>query len=260
MDLQGQPIPSGQRGVKVTTDPASEQPIREPSGPVVGDSLAAESTHRGGSYAENRGANPLGVTGHNTTTNTTDTSAARKIPSAANAHDREDPTAKERYPDALGGQGEYPGTHVPETGYVGGSTAAKKDLGIGGKQYHASEKLSQSSNKASQSKQQSSGTGARASGSGYQTRSATAAQQKQQQYSTAAAGQGSGKQGDFPSDPKYNASFNSEIGSEDDPGRLAEQKFQRREAETVAGAAAPSQKKGAGDGSWYEPLSSDQRV
>ncbi|KAL3468018.1 hypothetical protein BJX64DRAFT_282904 [Aspergillus heterothallicus] len=260
MDLQGQPIPSGQRGVKITTDPASERPIQEPSGPVVGDSLAAESFNHGGAYSENRGANPLGVTGKNTTTNVTDTSAAREIPSAANARERDEPSTKQRYPDALGGQAEYPGTHVPETGYVGGSTAAKKDLGVGQKEYHASEKLTQSSNKPSQSQQQSTGAGARASGSGYQTRSATAAQQKQQQYSTAAAGQGSGHQGDFPSDPKYNASFNSEIGSEDDPGRLAEQKFQRREAETVAGAAAPTQKKGAGDGTWYEPLSSDQRV
>jgi hypothetical protein len=255
MDLQGQPIPSGKRGAKVKSD----QPLQEPSGPVVGDSLAAESINRSGSYSENRGAQPLGVTGQNTTTNTTDTSAARKMPSAASARDRDDPSAQEPYPEGLGGQAEYPGAHVPESGYVGGSTAAKKDLGIGQKEYHASEKLSQSSNKPSQKS-----TGAKASGSGgYQTRSATAAQQKQQPYSTAAAGQGSGNQDDFPTDPKYNASFNSEIGSEDDPGRLAEKEFQRRQAETAAAvtaAAVPAHKKCAGDGSWYEPLNSDQRV
>ncbi|KAL2823110.1 hypothetical protein BJX63DRAFT_376320 [Aspergillus granulosus] len=259
MDLQGQPIPSGQRGVKITTDPASKNPVHEPSGPVVGDSLAAESIHRGGSYNENYGANPLGVISKSTTTNTTDTSAARVIPSAANAREREDPSAEERYPDALGGQAEYPGTHVPETGYVGGSTAAKKDLGIGQKEYNASEKLSQT-NKPSQSQQQSTGAGVRASGSEYQTPSATATR-KQQQYSTAAAaGQGSGSQGHFPSDPKYNASWNPDIGSENDPGRLAEQRFQRREAETGAGAAAPTQQKGASTGTWYEPLNRDQRV
>ncbi|KAL4869758.1 hypothetical protein BDV12DRAFT_167166 [Aspergillus spectabilis] len=259
MDLQGQPIPPGQRGVKVTTDPSSNRPINEPSGPVVKDSLAAESATSGGAYSENRGAQPIGATSKSTTTNTTDTSAAREIPSATSARDREDLQTQGQYPDALGGQGDFPGAHVPESGYVGGSTAAKKDLGITNQhEYLASEKL------ASQSKSKSQSSGANktpASGSGYQTRSATAAQ-KSQTYSSA-AGQGktssNTNQGDFPSDPKYNASFNSEIGSKEDPGRLAEQKFQRRQAETVAGAAAPAQK-GSGDQNLYESLNADQRA
>ncbi|KAL4914061.1 hypothetical protein BDW62DRAFT_150576 [Aspergillus aurantiobrunneus] len=248
MDLQGDPIPAGQRGVKVTTDPMSDRPINEPSGPVLKDSLAAESVSGGGSFNKNRGAEPLGATSQNTTTNTTDTSAASKLPPASNARDRAHPYGQQKYPDALGGQADYPGAHVPETGYVGGPTAAKKDLGINQHEYPASEKLQAQSQ--SQSKSQ---TQAPASGSGYQTRSATASQK--QGYSPAAAGQGS----EFPDDPKYNASFNSEIGSEDDPGRFAEQKFQRREAETVAAAAAPAQK-GTGDQTWYQPLNTDQRA
>ncbi|CBF88970.1 hypothetical protein AN0694.2 [Aspergillus nidulans FGSC A4] len=245
MDLQGNPIPSGQRGVKNTTDPLSNRPINEPSGPVLKDSLAAESVSHGGSFNENRNAQPIGATSQNTTTNTTDTSAATKLPSASNAREREEPHGSQRYPDALGGQAEFPGAHVPETGYVGGSTAAKKDLGINKPVYPASEKIDH---------QGQSRTQAPASGSGYQTRSATAAQKKQND-SSATAGQG----GEFPSDPKYNASFNSEIGSQDDPGRLAEQKFQRRQAETVAAAAAPAQK-GTGDQTWYQPLNADQRA
>ncbi|KAL4815602.1 hypothetical protein BDW67DRAFT_163801 [Aspergillus spinulosporus] len=245
MDLQGNPIPSGQRGVKNTTDPLSNRPIKESSGPVLKDSLAAESVSHGGSFNENRNAEPIGATSQNTTTNTTDTSAATKLPSASNARERESPHGSQRYPDALGGQAEFPGAHIPVTGYVGGSTAAKKDLGINKSIYPASEKLDH---------QGQSRTQAPASGSGYQTRSATAAQKKQNNLSTA-AGQG----GEFPSDPKYNASFNSELGSQDDPGRLAEQKFQRREAETVAAAAAPAQK-GAGDQTWYKPLNTDQRA
>ncbi|KAL6235970.1 hypothetical protein BDW75DRAFT_208130 [Aspergillus navahoensis] len=248
MDLQGNPIPSGKRGVKNTTDPLSNRPINEPSGPVLKDSLAAESVNHGGTFNENRNAEPIGATSQNTTTNTTDTSAATKLPSASNAREREEPHGSQRYPDALGGQAEFPGAHIPETGYVGGSTAAKKDLGINKPNYPASEKLDSQSKTRGQSRAQ-----APASGSGYQTRSATAAQK--QNDSSAIAGQG----GEFPSDPKYNASFNSEVGSEDDPGRLAEQKFQRREAETVAAAAAPAQK-GAGDQTWYQPLNTDQRA
>ncbi|KAL2869324.1 uncharacterized protein BJX67DRAFT_348114 [Aspergillus lucknowensis] len=243
MDLQGKPLSSGGRGVKVTTNPASEQPIHEPSGPVVNDSLAAESVRGGGSYNENRSAQPLGVSSKNTTTNITDTSAANEIPSAPSAHSRGGPFKQEKYPEALGGQADYPGAHIPESGYVGGPTGAKKELGINEHEYPASEKLSQPK---PQAKSQQQPSGARASGSGYQTRSATA------------AAQGS-KQSEFPDDPKYNASFNSEIGSEDDPGRLAENKFQRREAKTSAAAAAPAEK-GTGNRTWYDPLSSDQRA
>ncbi|KAL4984601.1 hypothetical protein BDW68DRAFT_166724 [Aspergillus falconensis] len=250
MDLQGNPIPSGQRGVKNTTDPLSNRTINEPSGSVLKDSLAAESVSHGGSFNENRNAEPIGATSQNTTTNTTDTSAATKLSSASNAREREEPHGSQRYPDALGGQAEFPGAHIPETGYVGGSTAAKKDLGINKPNYPASEKLNSQSKSQAQSRTQ-----ANASGSGYQTRSATAAQKKQND-SSATAGQG----GEFPSDPKYNASFNSELGSEDDPGRLAEQKFQRREAETVAAAAAPAQKGTGGDQTWYQPLNTDQRA
>ncbi|KAL4956326.1 hypothetical protein BDW69DRAFT_158862 [Aspergillus filifer] len=250
MDLQGTPIGQPAGGVKVTTDPASNQRIEEPSGLVVKDSLAAESVSSGGAFAENRGAQPIGATSHNTTTNTTDTSAASKLPSASSARQRGNPDAQSRYPDSLGGQADYPGAHAPETGYVGGSTAAKKELGLD-KEYPASEKLEQP---ASSQRHQ-----APASGSQRQTRSATAAQREQTQTQNYAATAGQGSDGSFPSEPKYNASFNSEIGSKEDPGRLAEQKFQRREAETVAAAAAPAQK-GTGDNTWFTPLSSDQRA
>lgn len=263
MDLQGTPIPPGHRGTKVT----SNAPTQENAGPVVNDSLAAESLQSGGAFSANRDAYPLGVSSKNTTTNVTDTSAAREIPSTGDRHTETQTEGK--YPDALGGQAEFPGPHVPESGYVGGSTAAKEDLNIGGGEYPASQKAASSttfgagakakasgsvptttSTSTSTSKPTSSYASTAGSGTGRQTRSATAAQKQQSENAAA---------GDFPDDPKHNASFNSEIGSKEDPGRLAELKFQRREAETVAGAAAPAQK-GTGDSTWYEPLSSDQRV
>lgn len=234
-------MPAGGSGVKNTTDPRTERPIEEPSGPVLQDSLAAESATHGGTYSANRGAQPIGATSQNTTANTTDTSAATKLPPAADSRDREEPYGSHRYPDSLGGQANFPGPHVPESGYVGGPTAAKKDLGINQHAYPASEKLGA----------QPPGSGG---GNGRQTRSTTAAQ-KNQNYSSAAAGQGD----EFPDDPKYNASFNSEIGSSQDPGRAAEQKFQRREAETSAGAAGPAQKSTGGD-TWWSGLNTDQQA
>jgi hypothetical protein len=149
MDLQGKPIPQGPHSSKVqhtlnyillprlirpkvTNDPdASRNPINEPSGPVPNDSLAAESATKGGTFAENRGSQPLGATAGQAATNTTNTSGTTELPPAPVGGLREDRERKEMYPEALGGQGDYPGPHVPESGYVGGPTAAKQDLGIG---------------------------------------------------------------------------------------------------------------------------------
>lgn len=49
-------------------------------------------------------------------------------------------------------------------------------------------------------------------------------------------------EGGFESDDKHNASFTSKIGSEDDPGRLAEEKMIRANAQLATEAGMPSQK------------------
>src|SRR6266536_2126995 len=59
------------------------------------------------------------------------------------------------------------------------------------------------------------------------------------------AGKPKGKnitEGDFDSYPGKNASFNQEIGTRKDPGRLAERKFQRDNADSAYDAAMPRQK------------------
>ncbi|KAJ5247461.1 hypothetical protein N7468_002444 [Penicillium chermesinum] len=203
MDLQGTPIPPGPRSTKVTTDPeAYQQPIDEPSGPVANDSLAAESVRQGGAFSQNRGAEPLGVSGSKSTLNNTDTSAATTLPSAPGGV-REDLGRQEKYPDALGGQGDFPGAHLPESGYTGGPSAAKQDLGI---------------------------TGGRNSGQ-------TSASGSNQYSSDNRGVQEGGFSGDY-----QNASFTSEIGSEQDPGRAAEQKFQRTNFESGPDVGGPRQK------------------
>lgn len=252
MDLQGQPISSGPHSTKVTTDPkASQQPINEPAGPVPNDSLAAESTTHGGAFAQNRGAEPLGVSGGQSTLNNTDTSTATTLPSAPVGTQRENIDRQEKYPDALGGQGDFPGPHVPQTGYVGGSTAAKKDLGIGQGQGQY-----QSAHKIDQATADDGGSGYKSQYNGGQAPS----------YVADVTGQlGNTKphgknlhEGGFDSDPKYNASFNSDIGTRQDPGRGSENAFQRRVAESGPDAGGGPRQKGVDNEHWYQPLARDQ--
>ncbi|KAK0107340.1 hypothetical protein ONS95_004033 [Cadophora gregata] len=63
-------------------------------------------------------------------------------------------------------------------------------------------------------------------------------------------------EGGFESRDANNASFNSEIGSKNDPSRLAEQKFQRQNADYDGDAAFPKQK-GELEDNAYETLKRD---
>lgn len=245
MDLQGTPIGRSSGGTKVnicslsisaegefvsndvqvTSDPSRyNNPIHEGPGPIANDSLAAESSRTGGAFSENRDSVPLGVSGNQSTFNNRDTSSASQLSSAENAASRGDAGPEGRYPEALGGQGEYPGKHLPETGYTGGSTRAKKDLGLQGHQYNTQERQA-----------------AEAGGSGTIS-SAYYGGEAPTYVTPVVQGTGSAKpkgndirEGGFDSVPSRNASFNSDIGTKKDPGRLAEQKF---EGETAKSANA----------------------
>ena len=76
---------------KVTKDPETFQdPKNEGSGVITSDSLAAQSVSQGGSFAENTGARGvMGQTAGSTTTNTTDTSGATVLNPAPTAEARE---------------------------------------------------------------------------------------------------------------------------------------------------------------------------
>ncbi|PWY77542.1 hypothetical protein BO70DRAFT_353970 [Aspergillus heteromorphus CBS 117.55] len=242
MDLQGQPIPSGQRSTKVTTDPTRHtNPIHEPAGPVLNDSLAAESATHGGTFAQNRGSEPMGVSSGQSTTRTTNTSGATKLDSNADFADK--------YPEGLGGQGNYPGAHG--SGYVGGPTGAKKELGIHAGEYPASQKLSQSQSQGQGQGRQAPASAA--SGSGYSSLS-----QSQGYGSAQPKGRGL-KEGDVPDDAP-NASYTTDIGGENDPGRVAQGGFQRRNVESGPAGTAAGRQKGVDDQQWYQHLQSDQRA
>ncbi|OJJ73555.1 hypothetical protein ASPBRDRAFT_41242 [Aspergillus brasiliensis CBS 101740] len=266
MDLQGQPIPPGQRSTKVTSDPERRNnPIQEPSGPITNDSLAAESATQGGAFSQNRGAQPMGVSAGQSTVRNTDTSAATKLESNADTQGK--------YPEGLGGQGNYPGAHVPESGYVGGPTAAQKELGIGQGQYPASQKLSQQQ-QSSSSGGRSGGGGGGASYSQQQPAPASGSGQRSQYNAGAAPSyvhdvtgrlgdskpKGTNlKEGDIPDDAP-NASWTTDIGSENDPGRLAQGGFQRKTAESGPAGTNAGRQKGVDDQHWYQALQSDQRA
>ncbi|RAL17108.1 uncharacterized protein BO97DRAFT_360821 [Aspergillus homomorphus CBS 101889] len=270
MDLQGQPIPPGQRSTKVTSDPERyEQPIKEPSGPVTNDSLAAESANKGGAYSQNRGAEPIGVEGKKSTVTNTDTSSAHKI--EPNHRDSQD-----KYPEALGGQGNYPGTHLPESGYTGGSTAAKKELGINKGEYSAPQQPQQKNtdkvhphqhqpkhNVGQQQQQQQQHKVAPASGSGYQGGVAGVAPSYVHDVldnlgNTKPKGNNL-KEGDIPDDAP-NASYTTDIGSENDPGRLAQGGFQLKSAESGPDGTPAGRQKGVDNQQPFQALQPDQRA
>ncbi len=115
-----------------------QHPRAERAGPVAADSLAAESTRQGGGFSENRGAEPLGVKGSSSTFANTDTSGATILAPARDAKERDDNATQNevpdnlkgpgglKFPEAVGGQGDFPGVHDSEN-YFGGSTEAKKE-------------------------------------------------------------------------------------------------------------------------------------
>ncbi|KAJ6109175.1 hypothetical protein N7486_001409 [Penicillium sp. IBT 16267x] len=235
MDLQGTPIPPGSRSTKVTNDPrATQQPIEEPAGPVPTGSLAAESVRQGGAFNENRGAQPDDVSASQLKK---PHSASTTLPSAPVGALREDRHAQEKYPDALGGQGNFPGAHLPTSGYAGGPTAAKQEMGMKtGNQAHAS-----------------------GSSKYYGGQAPSYVADVTDGYHHTKPDGRNIREGGFWSNDAKNASFNSEIGSEQDPGRAAINKFQRSNAKSAHDAGVPRQK-GVNPETPYDALETDQRA
>ncbi|OQE18152.1 hypothetical protein PENFLA_c022G08519 [Penicillium flavigenum] len=220
MATQDVPISAGNGGTKVTTDPRTQQRIEEPSGPVTNDSLAAESIREGGGFSGNRGAEPMGVAGNQSTVTNTNISSSIKLPSAQYGARRQDRHEEQKYPECVVGQGNFPGTHMDNSGYWGGSTAAKREMGIKAGEYSA----------------------ASGSGGASQTTDATDIQA-----------------GGLPSDDARNVSFDSEIGTDQDPGRDAIRQFQHGNNHSAHESARPHQK-GVDTYTIYEHLQNDQRA
>jgi len=189
--------------VMQVTDP-NAPPIEERAGAVASDSLAAESTRAGGDFSRNRGSEPLGVAGANSTFANTNTSGADTLKPAPNSQSRKAATedSNDSYPPATGGQSKSTAiidtTGSPETG------AATSHAGVAPTYLNS-------------------------------------------QYVDTHGPKGKDlKEGGFDEGDDKNASFTSDIGDENDPGRLAESKFAEENAE-MGEDTAPKQG-GSGEG------------
>lgn len=191
---------------KVTTDPAGTQnPVTEGAGTVTSDSLAAESANKGGSF----GGVPSKQPSASTTTNTTDTSNAKELPPAADGTARKAATGELDEP--------YKGAHP-----------SGKDAGSG-PTYNADTTSSSSQPAAGQD-----GTFDHASGTAAFGKGGESGVGKPKGTNLTEGG----FQGDEP-----NASYNTDIGSENDPGRAALGKLQRMTDESAVDAGNPTRQK-----------------
>ena len=217
---------------------------------MTSDSLAAESIQSGGKFSENRGAEPFSVSGSSSNFNNTDTSGATTLAPAPDAAEREakvvwQETADvakgpggQKYPEGLDGQGAFDGRHTAN-GYSGGPTSAKQEL---------SEELG-SDNVYRASGIRGGGTDDVTEEGDKGSLDTTTADTAPSYVSSvksdpAQTGKPKGKnitEGGFDSNSNNNASFNNEIGTENDPGRVAEQTFQNT-TQSASGVTGPRQK------------------
>ncbi|MCJ1462140.1 hypothetical protein MMC07_000740 [Pseudocyphellaria aurata] len=306
MDLQGTPIGSTAQGMKNTSDPEAYK--EEGAGLVTTDSLAAESARDGGAFNENSGGD---VSGSSSNLVDRDISSATTLAPAPDAAEREakaawQETADElkgpggqKYPEGLGGQGEFPGSHNAD-GYSGGSTKAKQELasrtednqgtavgGNSGEQGNGDTDTNPSGSTRGASSGNPRGNAGGTSDeeaargtSGYNpTSQDTSRSSRDPPPSNAAvapsyvagvtaqptqSGKPKGKDlteggfDDVDDSAANNASFTADIGSENDPGRAAEQGFQRTNA-AVAGSGGPRQSEVTGKGQ-YDVLEGEQSL
>ncbi|KAI9786693.1 MAG: hypothetical protein M1816_007834 [Peltula sp. TS41687] len=238
--------------------PNNQHIIREGAGPVTADSLAAESVRSGGGFAENRDSEPLKVKGANSTFNTTDTSAADELSPARDAAQR--PGGSE---EALSGLGK---------GYVAGAGAEKGGSGIGSggveedNERHGGQGISEHGTTTT-AEREGGGAGHEAGGThttGQQHHGHDAGKKHHTSGGDTSTHQAEAAptyvKADVLDPPLHqkpkgrnlteggieddapNASFTAEIGSEDDPGRLAERKFEAAAARSAGGGGPKDMK------------------
>ncbi|KAL2073407.1 hypothetical protein VTL71DRAFT_10731 [Oculimacula yallundae] len=190
--------------------------IREGAGAVASDSLAADSTRSGGDFSQNRNSEPQGVSGANSTFANENTSGARRIDPAVDAEAR---MAEDDWAEEKKLGAATSSTTYPDA--VGGQRGSNAESG------------------------------------GSENRTGTAPSYVNSQFNDTAGPKGKNlHEGGFESRDANNASFNSEIGSKNDPSRLAEREFQRQNADFDGIAGMPKQA-GSLEDNTYETLKRD---
>lgn len=209
----------------------------------------------------------MAAKGSQSTLNNTDTSAATTLAPASDAQERDANEAKAALQKTSSSTDESSGAK-PDSGSSGvkpdsGSSGAKPASGPGGVKPDSS-----SSNQQESSTSHSTG-GSSDDSAGAQSSSGSSAAAAPSYVSSvvseaAKSGKPHGKnitEGGFDSDPSKNASFTSDIGGEEDPGRAAENQFQRQTLESGNDAApgVPRQK-GVSDDGQYDVLETEQSL
>ena len=214
-------------------------------------------------FGENRDSNPLSVEGSKSTLNNTDTSSATTLPPAADSAGRETRSeaqalsddakgpAGAKYAEAIGGQGKFSGVHNADGYYGGPSDGNVAARSTGGAAARSTDNSASNNNSPSDQKITSENDTSSSSVDPAPTYIAS-------QYVNPGLPKGKNlKEGGFDSDDKNNASFNSDIGTENDPGRAAEVNFQKTATSNVG--SGPRQGGLSGDGQ-YDALETDQNL
>ncbi|KAL8673810.1 MAG: hypothetical protein Q9168_001775 [Polycauliona sp. 1 TL-2023] len=283
---QGQPLGSTNQGMKHTTDPeAYQNPTVEGPGAIASDSLAAESSRAGGAFSSNRNAEPLSQSGSSSTFNNTDTSGARVLDAAPHAAEREAKEAWSEVPDEArgvagkkypegAGSVEFSGSHNAD-GYSGGPSDAKREVGETGYtasgirggaapsgNYSGEDFDDDDNNNDGYTPSGIRGGAAPGSNDDESSKADTApgyvASVKSDPALTGKPHGKSIKEGGPEFDEGKNTSFESEIGTKEDPGRAAEEQFQTT-TQTSAGGKGKPQSGLTKDGQ-YDVLETDQNL
>lgn len=191
----------------------------------------------------------MAAKGSQSTLNNTDISAATTLAPAADAQQRDANEAKAALHETSSSTEESSGTKP-----ASGSSGAKPASSSSNQQEPSTSHSTGGNSDDSTSAQTSSGSSAAAAPSYVSSVVSQAAK----------SGKPHGKnitEGGFDSDPSKNASFTSDIGGKDDPGRAAENQFQRQTLESGNDAApgVPRQK-GVSDDGQFDVLETEQSL
>lgn len=212
-------------GQKVTTDPRSKEAIPEAVGIVTSDSLAAESLRTTGQFGH-EGTQASKQPSRGTTTNTTDTSNATKLNPAVDAEARE---AQDGW---------------NESARLNAGAGLGKEAGVG-PTYNISATGGVPSTAGTQGS-----TGIPVAPTGAYAGSAIPEEVLKPKGKNIT-------EGGF-DDSAPNASFNQEIGTEKDPGRVAEQQFEARNAQSGFDSGRGPRQNGVTGETAYDALNSNE--
>lgn len=258
-------------------NPPSDYP-QEPTGPVAKDSLANESIQNNGGFADNTNPDVLGVKGYQSTLATEDTSNAETLPPARSGAAREraeyqgmgsderGTAGGARYPDDEANQTASYGGTTSDQGYRGGSGDAS--LSGPGSSYNQRETYSTSGSGAFDDAPSSASGGydpnitSSSAGGSVGTGGArpyvdsapnyTATDNVRSQGTYKPKGDNLTEDVDNTDIPPNKGTYMGDVGGPKDPGRLAEQNFQK---DAYAGTAGQASDYGNADsGNKYDDL------